>query len=388
MARPKKIKRYGNIYGGRRGPSGGGVLKVIATILIFLFIVAIGYVVASQLLGRPKDPGTASSAPAASVSSSEPAASDWQPSSSAASTPDKQAQQPISAVQLPAAMLADTAKIQSFAEQAKADGYTAVLVPMKDEKGNLLYASQLEKATAWKTVSPGAVDAAAITAVIKEAGLTPVAQIYAFLDDVASNPAYDNAITYGNTTTTTWLDNSKENGGKSWLNPYKPAAREYICEIANELITFGFKQVLVDGVQFPPVSLKQANLQDGGVPQDQILKEFIGELQDAGNVIVAYKWSAITGVSESLYGGDPTTYGEDTAAPVIDMGEYKKGVSLEDGSTLTTVGDITTYLMQQAQSAAGSDTVLMPVIAPGQQTDQIIEALESLGINSYIVLSE
>lgn len=386
MARPKKIKRYGNIYGGRNS-SPGGALKVIAMILGFLLIVAVGYFLASKFLGGAHDPVSSGTDPVASVSSEEPAASDWQPSSSGTSSePDKT--QLVSAVQLPQAMLSDPAKIKAFSEQAKADGYTSVLVPMKDQKGNLLYASKLEKAAAWKSIAPGAVDAAAVAAAVEETGLIPIARIYAFADDVASNAAYDNAITYGNTTGTTWLDNAKERGGKSWLNPYKPAAREYICEIANELITSGFKQVLVDGIQFPSVSLKQANLQDGGVPQDQILKQFIQELEDAGNILVAYKWSTLSGLTTSLYGGDPTTYGEDTASPVIDLSEYKKGLALPDGSTLTTPGDITTYLMQQAQTAVGSDTQLVPVIAAGQQNDAIIQALKSLGIESYIVLSE
>ena len=56
-----------------------------------------------------------------------------------------------------------------------------------------------------------------------------------------------------------WIDDSKANGGKPWLNPNDKEAQDYIIALVEEAAGNGLGAILLDGVQFPEgVSLNLA----------------------------------------------------------------------------------------------------------------------------------
>jgi hypothetical protein len=80
-----------------------------------------------------------------------------------------------------------------------------------------------------------------------------------------------------------WLDNSADQGGRAWLNPYSKEAKDYIVEIAVELIQMGFYQIILDSVQFPTgYSLELAGYgPDATIEKVDALKNFMQEIESA-----------------------------------------------------------------------------------------------------------
>lgn len=376
MPKPKKIKRYSSIYS-RNKRRKNAVLKTLLTIIAFIAIAAIAFFVTSWALGS--DHGD-EAAPTEAVPSETQVVEEEQPPEPVVIPTNE-----IKAKELPASILADQAQIAAFAAQAKTEGYNTIMVPLKTDEGELLYASSIPEATAWQTISPTPVDASAIVQVIQDAGLMPMAQIYGFEDDLASSYKNGNTYIYKNAT---WLDNAKENGGKSWLNPYEDSARKYICDIVTELGGLGYREVLIDGVQFPDVSISKAQTNSNGVSQQAILQQFYQELNATGvPVIISYYWDTVTnGTSTKLYGGDPSTYtGVSSMAPIIDLSAYPNGVKTTQGQVKNTSG-IVQYVIGKIQSQSSSVTIVPEIIA-GQDAATIEQTLAALGINAYIVLS-
>ena len=146
----------------------------------------------------------------------------------------------------------------------------------------------------------------------RQAALTPVAKLSAFMDKTAPNAARDNGYLYENTNSA-WWDNAVDAGGKPWLNPYKTAACDYLIAIQNELIDAGFETILWHKVEFPEVrqlSSRTMGPEAEGVSQQQALSNFISRCETeaetkGATVYISYPVSASFGVNESWFGGDP-----------------------------------------------------------------------------------
>ena len=129
--------------------------------------------------------------------------------------------------------------------------YNCVSADLKDNSGTLWYTSSVELAQTCKAVSPDALDAAALAELIREKGFIPAARIYALQDDIASHSSYDTSYLYLDQAGVTWLDRAADKGGKSWLNPYMPAAVDYLADLSEEIAGAGFERIFVCGLQYP-----------------------------------------------------------------------------------------------------------------------------------------
>jgi hypothetical protein len=89
------------------------------------------------------------------------------------------------------------------------------------------------------------------------------------------------------------LDNSADQGGRAWLNPYSEEAQNYIIDITVELIGFGFQQVIIDSVGFPPAMRWTWRIwATDGQSRPEILKKFMRRLEsaatEAGGEVMLY----------------------------------------------------------------------------------------------------
>ncbi len=369
MPRPKKIRRYSSVYSKRRRTKQVAI-RVALGVTAFVLIAALVYAIAvgvTYLNSRPE------TVPESSVSVSEQS-----PSSEMSSEPEAQSAS-IQAEEMPTSTVQSLSSVTAFVTQAKADGCNAVVVPLKTSDGVLLYASQVPEASSWSAVSPSPVDVQAIVNAITSAGLTPIAEMEAFKDGTAPHAKRDNSYYHASDPTTTYLFS-----GSRWLNPYEDAARQYICDLATEIASFGFEQVLLDDVQFPPQELtSKVGTDANGVTKQDILKQFISELNATGvSTIVSYNWDAIGGgeQAELLYGGDPALCGAQTLSPIIDITEPPAGVT---GSPQ----DMVTAAMEQVRQTAGEDTPIVPQIVSGGDVSAIEAGLQAAGVDSYILQS-
>ena len=365
----RKVKRYDQIYSRRRNRK-EMLIKGLITALILLVIVVLTFFVAAGIFNMR------------SSKSQQQEATPAQPSASSENkdTPVNIEADKIIAIKMPIKTLSDSEAVKSFAENAKAEGYNTIVVPLKDSDGELLYSSELEEATSWKTVAKTPVNAKEIAKTIQDAGLMPMAGVSAFEDALAGNVKFDN--TYTKKSGTIWTDSE----GQSWLNPYKASARAYICNIVKELGNSGYQRVLVEGAKFPK-SLTNAVTGSNKVTQEQILEQFYQELT-ATQVpfTIAYEWDTITnGTSKKSYGGDPTSYkGASVISPIIDIGSYPNGYK-SGGKTYKQADELTAFVLGLSQKNVQEGTVLLPEITSSQNLDLIKQGLASIGIYNFIV---
>ncbi|MBC5786718.1 putative glycoside hydrolase [Clostridium facile] len=380
MSKPVKVKRYDKIYRGK-GPSGGGFWKIFRWIIAFLLIVAIAFFIFSQFLGNQKN-STQTNSSSMDISSVD-ASSEISSEETSSSEPESESQATTRvSVELPENLLRDSAGLQSFLTQSKTQGYDSVIIPFKTEKGQVLYQTQVVAATQWGAVTQNPVNAQEIYTTVKNAGLTPIAQLSAFQDSTAANGSRDNAITYQGQPKTTWLQGNEK---IRWLNPYKDSARAYIKDLAAELHTMGYEYVMLTNVQFPTAKDTRYDLFDNGVSKQDILKQFIREVNATGvKVILSYSWDAATGAGEMAYGGDPSTYGAAINAPVIDLSAYPSGLE-QNGSVITDQTQIVQTVVTTIQANSGNSEVL-PVLQADQNRDQLLSALSSINVKSHLDL--
>lgn len=213
--------------------------------------------------------------------------------------------------------------LSDFCEKAAENGVNTIIIDVKNTAGYILYsqigydyAAGAAHDVYASVAEKGAKNAAFalrdnlnnVVNIIKQYNLTAVARINCFCDSYGGN-----ALTGAKATLsggTTWLDNSKENGGKSWLNPYSDAAQAYNKAILDDCVTFGFDAVILDFVQFP-VGFSTDRI-DYGAPGEaatkkECLEDFIESMTNTTvPVYLTVRNTSPEGSAE--FGGSPFDY--------------------------------------------------------------------------------
>lgn len=404
MKKRPKIKRYGNIYG--RGARTGSLLMVVAMVMGLGLLAVVGWSlytpIHDMIMGLGQEPRPSSDAPlpsAAPIPGEEPP-----PDAPPAVLPNPAGtQKEFRGLYAPPSAVADFSVLDGLIAAAKEAGLTAIMVDAKDATGSVLYRTEAARAVSARAVAENAYDAAAVAKRIADAGLTPVARIHAFRDNLMGRFDRDVAVGYYDTRTN-WLDNSVALGGKAWLNPYSDGARTYIIDLAAELTALGFEQIVVDSVQFPSgVALDKAGYgpQAVGVGRADALKSFSQELEKAvaaagGSMMLYYPANGVVGENPMIYGGNaaslaseitvlgilPTSLpddlslggtvvarpGDDYAATVTAVLEYAATVTPENARLIAML------------QAYGADGALLPA---GDLTRQA-EAARAAGAAGYL----
>lgn len=382
----RKIKRQKIHYKGRRNRK--NVIKTILFIILILVLVFLAYSVAGpikQLLSG--ELGNSSTL----ASSEEQPSSQQNVSSEASSQP--QPETVTKAVTMPLETALDQTKLDPFLTTAKANGYTAVLVELKDENGTVWFQSEEITALCKNAVAENALSAPELAKKIKDAGLTPIAAAHTFKDKTAPNKAIGNTFMVKNSNST-WWDTSAEKGGKPWLNPYKENARSYNTKVVEELAKAGFETIVLRSVQFPDVrSMAKAEL-DTSPTVPEILSQYVTEAQTAAQnngarVLVSYDSVDYWNAKAVAYGGEAGGIRAEQIAPVIRLSDY--GDTLTIGETVienpsANIGTAMQAVIGEIKARTGlTEQQIVPVVAQGQDAAAITAALETAGIKNCIV---
>ncbi|MBC8570426.1 putative glycoside hydrolase [Zongyangia hominis] len=313
MSKPYKIKRNTRVY--RRRSRRTSPLMIVLMVLGCAVLAFVGWSiyqpVYNLITGNIEAPG-----PDESQSVSQPPVTT--PVESEPETPPEKASAAKKLMYLPNAVLTDPAKLDAFLQSAVDAGANGVMMDLKDANGYLLYQSAVSQAVEAGAVSGGAVDLPAVIAKLQAKNLTPVARIHAWVDHIASRTYVDMAIKYSGDMNYLWLDDTQQNGGKPWLNPYSAQAQKYITDIALELSSMGVKEIVLDGCYFP--TMTGSNLANYGettntVTKDACLKNYIAALtaalEPSGTEVALYVTSApLLTTGSAAYGGvNPATLG-------------------------------------------------------------------------------
>lgn len=297
--RRQKVKRYHRSFYSR----GTRIRKGIGIAVLVLAVLGAAWLAAPHVLdwathtwytvvkNRDLEAESASRAASSEAAASSAAAS-AAAASQAASEPEEERFDGRAIVsgrwaELDAATLTDDDTLRAAAQQLKAQGVEYAVLTLKDASGNVYYASQVAAAAGSIVADP--LDAAHIASILQEEKIIPVAQIAAFKDPVTPRTDPSMGIHYNGDAL--WLDAQKN--GNPWLNPYSPAAVEYVGDLAEEVQQLGFEQVILTNVQFPKLSKKQDYGTTNGVSRADQLKADITALQDrlAGKVTLWFSYT-------------------------------------------------------------------------------------------------
>lgn len=318
-----KIKDYGRIFDGSERRRKKRTRNTIIFVIVIALLVFLGYSMAGPLKNLIN--GEKTDLPS---SSNTPTTSQITSSSVASTETEKDFSEDvanISMAYLTRETAKDAAKLTAYLENVKKLGYNSVVVELKDETGNIYFATKNEMAANVGAVSASQIDISSLISKIKEAGLTPVAEIHAFKDRIATKNA-DAKIKYQGKEGWSWFDSAS---GKPWLNPYSDAAQGYVTALACELVDLGFENVMVSSIMFPKVSsFKYADFgaKEQTVSHSEILAQYTQTLKTALNdknaaLFLCYYASEIQKENNVVYGGtDPSiAFAADVFVPTLSL---------------------------------------------------------------------
>lgn len=317
MPKRVKIKRYGRIYRGSPPFSFLRTLGAVAVVAVLGFIGWSAYTpVANYLAGL----GDSMSRPVSVDAPVDPAAPAV-PEVVAPIVPETPAA-PVKAAYLPLAAT-NSATLDATLDTFAAQGLNAVMIDLKDASGIVLYKSALPSTTQAKAVAENALDLKAFCEKATAKNMTVIGRMNAFRDPNAPGKIEDAGIKYVGTDML-WLDNSRDAGGKAWLNPYSTPAKSYLFDIMNEAISLGVRDILLDSVSFPTgYGQEFCSFGDtGGLTRPEALSAFLHEAQEKvtaakGALSVYIPATAALGANDAYYGANPLTLGGDVTLGVM-----------------------------------------------------------------------
>ena len=203
---------------------------------------------------------------------------------------------------------------------------TAVVLEMKTAGGEVTYRSKQTSVKNAETTASRAVDLKQRIGVARDLGFDVIARIYTFEDAAAPYHSADMAIRYETEDGVLWLDDSVDDGGKPWLNPYSNTAQKYVLDIVYDALDAGVDAILLDGLRFPGENgLNYAYFGTNlTASKNEILKQFAQRVYSAAvtsetDVLLAYDGYAVISGEDGIYGGSPTDFPCDGFSPVLDL---------------------------------------------------------------------
>lgn len=394
-----KIKRYRKIYGGRSTLS--RVVGAVLTVVMLAGVAFLGWTLyepVSDFLDGTMSLPESSQQEIAPVPTVDLVTVIPQLPQTEITDPAQ-----IKGAYLPAGQLQDPAALTDKLKSLQKQGFNAIVIDAKDADGKIRYQTRDENAVIAGAQAEDAIDLAELTKLAKEYRLSVVARLYAFKDHTAGLTFTGWAVKYMDTEML-WLDNSKEKGGRSWLNPYSEEAQMYIAELAMECISQGCEAILLGGVQFPEgLSLDLIGYGPVTTSRDQVLSAFVQDMDELireqeAFLILSSSTPAMLGQQTSSHQNGALTYPVATVAPDLRPSAFAnaslEGVTAQDPEKqpAETVSQGLALLREKAAEKA-----ILPILqgqnADGsgygaQQMQAQIEALTSAGIDGYILYSE
>ncbi len=223
--------------------------------------------------------------------------------------------QSIQAVQLPVGQLTDW---KATWTAASAGGtYNAVAYTVKDADGSVYVDNESTPAEAVKTTEG---TSAAVDAMLKDGTFYTIAKIACFRDPIASSGDLED-MGLKNTGGYVFYDGNNDR----WLDPAKPAARQYLIDLATGCAAAGFDEILLTDVSYPTVG-KLNKIDYGaaaaGLP-DSLKEELDSFLTEMKTALAEYnvKLSILVPTELIVSGGDASSVsGQSLAdiAPLVD----------------------------------------------------------------------
>ncbi len=328
-------------------------------------------------------------------SSSRPESSSSRVVSEPSSAPEVVPPEALRAAYMPIETLYSSDALDRFLNMLSENGLNSILLDVKTQEGYVTYTSELPQLKGSAAVMDGAISNMADTvSLLRARGISVIANIHVFRDAVGSRGDYEKAIHYLDSNLF-WLDDSKENGGKTWLNPCSPKARDYVVSIAVEAAQMGFDAILFSDVRFP--GRLGAAYADYGAEVNEgnksgYLAAFVDEALkalDGYGTAVYFSSSAVDSISGDIfsYGAKPVDIAKSGYAPTLYPSEYDASRSAYDAVTAQ-LKKLDGYIDPEKDGSLAFLPVLQAFGGYGRdEIAQQIAALSDRGFYSYILYS-
>lgn len=283
----------------------------------------------------------------------------------------------VRAIHIENEILGEISDLSEALDEAKENGFNAVMLDFKTQSGELTYNSdELNVKNNLNKIDNVIIEK------IKSEGFMLVGRIFCFEDTVA--PQRINAYIYEDVEKTKiWFDNSAILGGRVWLDPTSSRAQNYLCDIIEEVTEIGADCVYLESVQFPVVqggSKPVYTADDTTLNRNSVLLGFIEKAVNAAD-----KCPVIIGVSyEGAVGGDAEKWGGtlfDTAAAVC-----SPLISVpEDSDYVEFVAD--SYIVMNDNAKNNFSTLkIIPTVKNQPEDIEFYEKLAESKADSYIIV--
>ncbi|MBR5202610.1 MAG: hypothetical protein IKW45_05035 [Clostridia bacterium] len=261
--------------------------------------------------------------------------------------------------------------------EAKSNGFNAVVLDFKTREGILTYHSDL--------ISYGAelniIDSFIIEK-IKSEGFIIIGSVYCFEDTIA--PQRIGAYVYEDAEKTKiWFDAPAINGGRVWLDPTNPRATNYICSVIKEVVNLGVDCIYLQSVEFPvaqndtkPVYMAE----DATLNRNLVLMQFMESVVAASNnrpVILGMPLECATDGDAEKWGG--TLF--DTAAPIC-----SPVLVSSSGSDYISFIENTYIVMNDKVKNNFSTIKVIPTVKNQYEDPDFYEKISKSSAESYIIL--
>jgi hypothetical protein len=382
---------------GRRKQNTAKAFQILVILLLLAALVYLGYILAGPLfkfLNRDNDIKPQGWTPPVSSESTAPVTKiqDNIGSETGGTVFEPPINKSVTGFSLPVSALASKTALADAVADAKANGYTAVVIPLKLPGGALTYKTEAEMAVSAGIVT-GTLTASDIAGTIVAAEMTPICSIN-LLEDNTNFTNYRGVYKF-ESDNSRWLDNSPANGGKPWISPFDTDAQDYLKTIAAEAASAGFTDVIFDGLVFPPFRNSDLNYVGSKVLSPtryeallsvwDIVSEAVSE--NGGKPVLMMSADAVAqGTAEVLH---PDRLGETAAVIKIDVATFPTTIVVNGTETVLTDMDINTrvrFILDICRDKTGSMPVY-PYITGLTQSDisTAVDTVVDMGYSSYFV---
>lgn len=283
--------------------------------------------------------------------------------------------------------------VEAAAKQCAAQGYTAMILPLKTDDGVLHYASSVEKAV---TCGASSADKLTLREIVNAAARYDVkcaAQISTLKDRTYSNYFKEGSYIFSDGATR-WLDDKPEEGGKPWLNPFDGAAGEYLAALCAEIAESGFTDIICTDTVFPDFFRSDAEVLGNHITDTErrktALLSVLNSISEAAPNAGMYTTLAemIAGTAEAY---DPAKLSMQTVYieidPVSATEPFTLGERRYDPAALA-FWDRVQLLAEAAQASANGKTVVPCLSWEALSADELetaISALQQIGCETVYV---
>ncbi len=306
MPRKNKIKRYQKVY---RSPTMRPKANPIAVILVIVGILglaALGWFlydpvyraimgenvsqpVAEQTTEQPEQSAVEVTPPEQSAGEEPPAEENKEPQPTPEPPEEPVVLEPAKAVYMSQGTLLSPALRADFLARVNKETVNTILFDVKGIGGTILYQSSLDSVRKLEAQVPGAVDLKTVIDEIEAAGFTPRGRVNTFRDSIAAFGLAEDSMVMYRGSEWAWLDNSRELGGKAWLNPFKEISLSYNLAVLDEIMKLGLRQIQLESVTYPVGYSTQYCDYGVAVTNQSKLNQLLSYLKRADETAAKYK---------------------------------------------------------------------------------------------------